>query len=447
MKFENRSFWIRDLETISKYFRKHEVIMKLNIILEFFLLGILIALSGFFSASETALMSLNKIRLKYMVESKIKNADKIEKLLETPDKMLGSILLGNNAVNIAATSVATALAFSFFPDGRKGVAYVTAIMTFLILVFGEITPKSLAVQYTEKISIFVSAPILFLSKLFSPLIYLLTKVTAVIIRFFGGDVNEKKPFITSEELRTIVDVSSQEGILEHDEKEMIYNIFEFGDLRIKDVMVQRMDMLSISLDASYQEVIEMFQAKKFSRLPVYDDTIDNVVGLLYAKDLFFKEVSDGLSVEEFSIADYMREPFYTFEFIKISDFFKQMQGDRNHLAIVLDEYGGVAGLVTMEDVVESIFGEINDEFDEEEEQDIELIKENEYVINGNVRIDELNELLNTNFQSEEFESFGGFIIGILGRLPKTGEIVHYKSYKFIVEKVEKNRINKIRIFI
>lgn len=421
--------------------------MKLNIILEFFLLGILIALSGFFSASETALMSLNKIRLKYMVESKIKNADKIEKLLETPDKMLGSILLGNNAVNIAATSVATALAFSFFPDGRKGVAYVTAIMTFLILVFGEITPKSLAVQYTEKISIFVSAPILFLSKLFSPLIYLLTKVTAVIIRFFGGDVNEKKPFITSEELRTIVDVSSQEGILEHDEKEMIYNIFEFGDLRIKDVMVQRMDMLSISLDASYQEVIEMFQAKKFSRLPVYDDTIDNVVGLLYAKDLFFKEVSDGLSVEEFSIADYMREPFYTFEFIKISDFFKQMQGDRNHLAIVLDEYGGVAGLVTMEDVVESIFGEINDEFDEEEEQDIELIKENEYVINGNVRIDELNELLNTNFQSEEFESFGGFIIGILGRLPKTGEIVHYKSYKFIVEKVEKNRINKIRIFI
>lgn len=415
-------------------------------IFELLLLIVLIALSGFFSASETALMSLNKIRLKHMVESNIKNSNKIEKLLEMPDKMLGSILLGNNAVNIAATSVATALAISIFPEGKRGVAYVTAVMTFLILVFGEITPKSLAVQYTEKISLFVSTPILFLSKAFSPLIYLLTKITALIIKLFGGNINEKKPFITSEELRTIVDVSSKEGILEHDEKEMIYNIFEFGDLRIKDVMVQRMDMLSVSLDANYQEVIELFQSKKFSRLPVYDDTIDNVVGILYAKDLFFKEVSEGLSTDVFSVSEYMREPFYTFEFIKISDFFKQMQGDRNHLAIVLDEYGGVAGLITMEDVVESIFGEINDEFDEIEELNIEVIKENEYVINGNVRLDELNELLNTNFESEEFESFGGFIIGILGRLPKTGEIVHYKSYKFIVEKVEKNRINKIRIF-
>lgn len=415
-------------------------------IFELLLLIVLIALSGFFSASETALMSLNKIRLKHMVESNIKNSNKIEKLLEMPDKMLGSILLGNNAVNIAATSVATALAISIFPEGKRGVAYVTAVMTFLILVFGEITPKSLAVQYTEKISLFVSTPILFLSKAFSPLIYLLTKITALIIKLFGGNINEKKPFITSEELRTIVDVSSKEGILEHDEKEMIYNIFEFGDLRIKDVMVQRMDMLSVSLDANYQEVIELFQSKKFSRLPVYDDTIDNVVGILYAKDLFFKEVSEGFSTDVFSVSEYMREPFYTFEFIKISDFFKQMQGDRNHLAIVLDEYGGVAGLITMEDVVESIFGEINDEFDEIEELNIEVIKENEYVINGNVRLDELNELLNTNFESEEFESFGGFIIGILGRLPKTGEIVHYKSYKFIVEKVEKNRINKIRIF-
>ncbi|MDO4710447.1 MAG: hemolysin family protein [Peptostreptococcaceae bacterium] len=415
--------------------------------MEFILLVALIFLSGFFSASETALMSINKIRLKHMAENNIKNADKIEKLLETPDKMLGSILLGNNAVNIAATSVATALAFSFFPEGRKGVAYVTAIMTFLILLFGEITPKSLAVQYTEKISIFVSSPILFLSKVFSPLIYVLTKITASIIRLFGGNVSEKKPFITSEELRTIVDVSSQEGILEHDEKEMIYNIFEFGDLRIKDVMIQRMDMLSIPLDANYQEVVEMFQSKKFSRLPVYDDTIDNIVGLLYVKDLFFREVSDDFLRDDFSVADYMREPIYTFEFIKISDFFKQMQGDRNHLAIVLDEYGGVAGLVTMEDIVESIFGEINDEFDEIEESDIEFIKENEYVVNGNVRLDELNELLNTGFESEEFESFGGFIIGVLGRLPKSGEMIHYRSYKFIVEKVEKNRINKIRIFI
>ncbi len=416
------------------------------IAIEIIVLVVLILLSGFFSASETALMSLSKIRLKHMVESNVKNANKIEELLDRPDKMLGSILLGNNAVNIAATSVATALVILLFPNGRGGVAFVTAIMTVLILVFGEITPKSLAVEYTEKISLFVARPILFLSKLFSPLIFLLTKITAFIIRLFGGEVNVKKPFITTEELRTLVDVSSQEGILEHDEKEMIYNIFEFSDLRIKDVMVQRMDMLSVPIDATYSEVIEMFNSKKFSRLPVYDDTIDNIVGILYSKDLFFKDVTDGISPEEFSVKDYMREPFNTFEFIKINDFFKQMQGNRNHLAIVLDEYGGVAGLVTMEDIVESIFGEINDEFDEIADSDVEVVKEDEYIVNGNIRLDELNELINTNFESEEFESFGGFIIGLLGRLPKSGEIIHYSSYQFVVENVEKNRINKVRIF-
>lgn len=420
--------------------------MQIETIIELVLLVILILLSGFFSASETALMSLNKIRIKHLVDLEVKNANKIEELLQTPDKMLGSILLGNNAVNIAATSVATAFILSFFPSGRAGVAYVTAVMTIIILVFGEITPKSLAVEYSEKIALFVSTPILLLSKIFAPIIFVLTKLTAWIIRLFGGEVNTKKPFITSEELRTIVDVSSQEGILEHNEKEMIYNIFEFSDLRIKDVMIQRMDMLSVPIDATYEEVIELFSTKKFSRLPVYDDTIDNVVGILYSKDLFFKDVSEGIVAEDFSVKDYMREPFNTFEFIKIKDFFKQMQGNRNHLAIVLDEYGGVAGLVTMEDIVESIFGEINDEFDEVEDMDVEVIKENEYIVNGNIRLDELNELLNTDFESEEFESFGGFIIGLLGRLPKSGEIVNYHSYRFVVENVEKNRINKIRIF-
>ncbi len=410
------------------------------------LLLLLISFSGFFSASETALMSLSKIRLKHMLESKVKNSDKIEALLDSPDKMLGSILLGNNAVNIAATSVATALSISLFPDSAGGVVYVTAIMTFIILVFGEITPKSLAVQYTEKIALFVSTPILILSKLFSPIVYILTKITALIIRLFGGSVNEKKPFITSEELKTIVDVSNKEGLLENDEKEMIYNIFEFGDLRIKDIMIQRMDMLSIPSDASYAEVIEMFKAKKFSRLPVYDDTIDNIIGILYAKDLFFKEVAGELSIDGFNVSEYIREPFYTFEFIKINDFFKQMQGNQNHLAIVLDEYGGVAGLITMEDIVESIFGDIQDEFDEIPDSDVQVIKEDEYIVNGNIRLEELNEMISTHFESEEFESLGGFIIGVLGRLPKSGEIIHYGSYKFIIESVEKNRIIKVRIF-
>lgn len=421
--------------------------MNLNILKEIILLVILIMLSGFFSASETALLSLNKIRLKYMLESNVKNANKIEKLLEKPDTLLSSILLGNNAVNIAATSVATALAISLFPDDiNSGVAYVTIIMTITILLFGEITPKSLAVKYSEKISIFVSTPLTIISKIISPLIFILTKITNLILKIFGVNENFKKPFITHEELKTIVDVSSKEGILETDEKEMIYNIFEFGDLRIRDVMIQRMDILSIPTTATYYEAIELFKQKKFSRLPVYDDTIDNIVGILYSKDLFLMEFDEQFDKDNFIVNDYMREPFTTFEFIKINDFFKQMQGSQSHLAIVLDEYGGVAGLVTMEDIIESIFGEINDEFDEAEELDVQAVKDNEYVLNANIRLDELNEMIGTNFTSEDFESIGGFIIGILGKLPKENEVVEYNSYKFIIETIEKNRISKIRMY-
>lgn len=418
--------------------------MEVNIYMQLILLIILIFVSGFFSASETSLMSLSKIRLRHMVESKVKNADTIEKMLNTPNKMLGAILLGNNAVNTGASAVATVLAISIF--GTSGVGLATISMTVLILIFGEITPKSLAMQYPEKFALLVAPIINFLSVIFSPLLYVLTKLTNRIIKLLGGTPDDKKPFITHEELKTIVDVSSKEGILEKEEKDMIYNIFEFGDLRVGDLMIQRMDVLAISKDASYDEVLEIFNTKKFSRLPVYDDTIDNISGMLYAKDLFFSNISEKDFSLNFKVEDYMRDPLMTFEFIKISDFFKQMKGDRNHIAIVLDEYGGVAGLVTMEDIIESIFGEINDEFDESIESDIEVIKEDEYVVNGNIKLDELNDLIGTTFESEEFESFGGFIIGVLGRLPKNGEIVNYYNYKFIVELVSKNRIIKVRIF-
>ena len=417
--------------------------MEIEIILQIILLIFLVSLSSFFSASETSLMSLNKIKLRHMLESDIKNADKIDALLSNPDKMLGSILLGNNAVNNGATAVATALALSLFPKSSAGVAYVTAFMTFIILIFGEITPKNLAVQYTEKVALFVSPIILFLSKILSPIVYLLTIITNSFIKLLGGDVNSKKPFITPEELKTIVEVSSKEGILENEEKEMIYNIFDFANLRIRDLMVQRTDIVAVPTDATYDEVMELF--KNLSRLPVYDDTIDNIIGILYSKDLFYAN-QDNQIKENFDVTQHVRKPLMTFEFIRINDFFKQMQGHRSHMAIALDEYGGVAGLVTMEDIIESIFGEINDEFDEIEDSDIQMIKENEYVVNGNMRLDELNELLGTNFESDDFESIGGFLIGILGRLPQNDELINYETIRFVIENVEKNRINKIRIF-
>ncbi|EFE28662.2 hypothetical protein HMPREF0389_00579 [Filifactor alocis ATCC 35896] len=405
---------------------------------------ILVALlffSAFFSMSETALMSMSKIRLRHLVENHVKHAKLTQDLLDHPNQLLGTILVGNNLVNIAASAIATSIAIYFW--NNKGVGIATFLMTLLILIFGEITPKNIAIDYTEEIVLFIAPIMSVFVKIFSPVVWILTNFTNGLLHLFGLNKQEKKPLITEEELKTIVEVSSQEGVLESDEKEIIDNIFEYSDMRVKDIMIQRMDIVAVDVSATYEEVVEAFGEKQFSRIPVYEDTIDNIVGVLYAKDLFFIPVE---KIKQFDIKKYMREPFYTYEFIKISDFFRRMQGDRIHIAIVLDEYGGVAGIITMEDIIESILGDINDEYDPQDEEDIVCIKEGEYLVNGSVRLEDLNEEIGTHFESEDFESIGGFILGILGRIPRTGEIINYESIRFVIEKVDKSRIMKIRLF-
>ena len=405
---------------------------------------ILVALlffSAFFSMSETALMSMSKIRLRHLVENHVKHAKLTQDLLDHPNQLLGTILVGNNLVNIAASAIATSIAIYFWDN--KGVGIATFLMTLLILIFGEITPKNIAIDYTEEIVLFIAPIMNVFVKIFSPVVWVLTNFTNGLLHLFGLNKQEKKPLITEEELKTIVEVSSQEGVLESDEKEIIDNIFEYSDMRVKDIMIQRMDIVAVDVSATYEEVVAAFGEKQFSRIPVYEDTIDNIVGVLYAKDLFFIPVE---KIKQFDIKKYMREPFYTYEFIKISDFFRRMQGDRIHIAIVLDEYGGVAGIITMEDIIESILGDINDEYDPQDEEDIVCIKEGEYLVNGSVRLEDLNEEIGTHFESEDFESIGGFILGILGRIPRTGEIINYESIRFVIEKVDKSRIMKIRLF-
>lgn len=405
---------------------------------------ILVALlffSAFFSMSETALMSMSKIRLRHLVENHVKHAKLTQDLLDHPNQLLGTILVGNNLVNIAASAIATSIAIYFW--NNKGVGIATFLMTLLILIFGEITPKNIAIDYTEEIVLFIAPIMNVFVKIFSPIVWVLTNFTNGLLHLFGVNKKEKKPLITEEELKTIVEVSSQEGVLESDEKEIIDNIFEYSDMRVKDIMIQRMDIVAVDVSATYEEVVAAFGEKQFSRIPVYEDTIDNIVGVLYAKDLFFIPVE---KIKQFDIKKYMREPFYTYEFIKISDFFRRMQGDRIHIAIVLDEYGGVAGIITMEDIIESILGDINDEYDPQDEEDIVCIKEGEYLVNGSVRLEDLNEEIGTRFESEDFESIGGFILGILGRIPRTGEIINYESIRFVIEKVDKSRIMKIRLF-
>lgn len=408
---------------------------------ELVVLLILLMISGFFSASETALMSLSKIRIRHLVEENVKGSKLVQKLLDDPSKLLGGILIGNNVVNIGASALATSIAYNMFP-GEFGVAIATGVMTILVLIFGEITPKSLAKQNSEKISLMVARPINIVVTILKPLVWVFSKISTVFIKMLGGDAKRNQPFITQEELKTMMDVSEEEGVLEVEEKKMIFNVFDFGDLQVKDVMVQRVDIIAVDTNTSYEELKEVIKEEQFSRIPVYNENIDDIVGVINVKDLIFVEENN----DDFNIKKYMREPHYTFEFKKITELFNEMKKTRNHMAVVLDEYGGTVGIVTIEDLVEEIVGEIEDEYDDDCDRDIEVIKEDEYVVDGSARLDDLSDLLGVLMESQEFDSIGGFIIGILGRIPEEKEELEFNGLKFIVENMDKNRVKKVRVF-
>ena len=410
-------------------------------ILQIGLLVVLLLGSGFFSASETSLMSLSKIRIRYMEDEGVKGSKLVGSLIEKSSDLLSSILVGNNIVNIAATSVSTSLFISIFGDG--GVAIATAVMTVLVLVFGEITPKTIAANSPEKVAVVVSKPISIIMKITKPIVWVFNLLTGIIFKIMGIDNDGVKPFITEEELKAMVNVSHEEGVLEMEEREIINNVFQFGDMQAKEAMIQRLDMVAIDIEDSYDEIIELFKSEKLSRLPVYQESIDDIVGILNIKDIIF--LSDE-EIENFDIKDYVREAFFTYEFKKITQLLEEMKKEKTQMAIVVDEYGGTAGLLTIEDLVEVIVGDIDDEYDEEEEE-IVKINDNEYLVEGSTKISDVNEQLGINLESEEFDSIGGFIIGYLKRIPEENEIIEVEDVKFKVESIDKNRINKIRIFV
>lgn len=389
--------------------------------------------------SETALMSLSKIRIRHMSEEGVKGAKLVEKLTEDPNRLLGAILIGNNVVNIGASALATTIATKLFNSAGAGIA--TGVMTVLILIFGEITPKAIAKQNSEKVSLRVSKTINIIVKVLKPFIGIFTVISSIFIRVLGGDPKASEPFITEEELRTMVGVSEEEGVLEDVEKEMIFNVFDFADAHVKDVMVQRVDVIAVDIEASYEEVLDVIKSEQFSRIPVYNQTIDDIVGILNVKDLIMAEKDSSA----FKVSNYMREPYYTFEFKKIKELFNEMKKTRNHISVVLDEYGGTVGIVTIEDLIEEVFGDIEDEYDDYEKE-IEVIKEDEFVVDGSARLDDISELIGINMESEEFDSVGGLVIGELGRFPEQNEEVQLNNIRFVVEEVDKNRIKKVRIY-
>lgn len=401
-------------------------------------LAVCLLFSAFFSASETALMSLSKIRIRNMVEEEVVGALRIQKLVESPSKLLGVILVGNNIVNIGASALGTSLAIKHF--GGTGVGIATGVMTILVLIFGEITPKSLSAYNSEKVSLRVATLLSVFVALLSPLTTVFMYITHTIIKLLGGKVSGQQPFITEEELKTMINVGHEEGVLKCEERKMIHNVFEFGESRVTDVMTPRIYMVVVEVHSSYDKIMELFKKQKYSRIPVYEDNMDSIVGILYLKDLVFFDADN----ETFDITKYMREPYFTFEFKLITQLFGEMRDKRIQMAIVLDEYGGTAGVVTMEDLVEEIVGDIHDESDELYNE-IETVKEDEYVVRGAVKIDLVNEMIGVSIESEDFDSIGGFLTGLFGRIPKAGERIEHNNIQFIIESVHKYRIEKIRI--
>ena len=409
--------------------------------IQIILLVILLVGSGFFSASETALMSLSRIKMRHMEEDGVKGAKLVSSLVEDSNRLLTSILIGNNIVNIAATSIATSLFTATL--GAQGVAMATGVMTVLVLIFGEITPKTISANNPEKASLVVSKPIKFFVIILTPVVWVFNIITKVIFKLFGVDDNGVKPFITEEELKTMVNVSHEEGLLEIEEREIINNVFEFGDMQAKEAMVQRLDIVAIDMEDSYDEIIELFKTEKLSRMPVYEETIDDIVGILNIKDVIFLNDEE---IENFDIKKYIRDPFFTYEFKKITQLLEEMKKDKSQMAIVVDEYGGTAGLITIEDLVEVIVGDIEDEYDEEEDE-IQVISSNEFVVEGSTKISDVNEVLGIELESEEFDSIGGYIIGYIKHIPEENEVIEVDNIKFHIELVDKNRIKKIRIIL
>ena len=400
---------------------------------------ILLALSAFFSSAETALTTVNRIHMRTLADADNKKAKMVLKITKDSAKMLSAILIGNNIVNLSASSIATTLAISMF--GSYGAGIATGIITFLILIFGEVSPKTLSTIKADSISLKIAGIINVLMIVLTPVIFLINKLSLGVLFLFGVKASDGNRVMTEEELRTIVDVGQETGVIEDEERAMIHNVFDFGDAEAKEVMIPRIDMTFVHIDADYNEVLEIYKQDMFTRLPVYEESTDNVVGIINMKDLLLIENTDN-----FSIRDIMREPYFTYEHKNTSDLFLEMKKSSISLAIVLDEYGVTAGLITLEDLIEEIVGEIRDEYDTDEIDDITRLSDREYLVLGSANLEDVSDELNLHLESDDYDTIGGYCLEKLDHLPERNEIIITDDDVLLrIEAVDKNRIEKVYI--
>ena len=409
--------------------------------IQFLILILLLCLSAFFSSAETSMTTVNKIRIQSLAEQGDKRAKILLTVIEDSGKLLSTILIGNNIVNISASSLATALTMRLF--GNAAVSISTGILTLLVLIFGEITPKTMASLYSEKMALSYARIIHLLMFLLTPVIFLINKLAKGVLTLLRVDDSVKGNTITEHELRTLVNVGHEEGVIEKEERQMIYNVFDFGDSQAQDVMVPRIDVSFADVNSSYEDLIGLFREEKHTRFPVYEETTDNIIGIVNVKDLLLTDQKD------FTLRKILRDTYFTYEYKKTSELLMEMKENSVSFAVVLDEYGATSGIITLEDLVEEIVGDIHDEYDIEEEDDLtEIIPGKEYLALGSARLDDLDEVLHLNIESDDYDSIGGYIIEQLDRFPEKGESVTTQSgIRLVVDKIERNRIESVHIYL
>ena len=403
-------------------------------VMQLIALIILVLLSAFFSSAETSLSTVNRVRLKTLAEEGNRRAKTALEVLDKYGKMLSAILIGNNIVNLSASALATTLAIHI----HFTVGIATAILTVVILIFGEIVPKNMAMINSEKMALLYASMISGLMKLLTPLIFVIDSLAKGIMKLFRVDA-DKKTAMTENELRTYVEVGHEDGVIESEEREMIYNVFDFGDAVAKDVMIPRIDMVTVDKEATYEEVMEVFKDCMYTRIPVFEEDKDNIIGLINIKDFILVE-----DKAKFKISDILRQAYYTYEFKKTADLLVEMRQKCFNVAFVLNEYGGTAGMITLEDLLEEIVGEIRDEYDSDEEQLIQKMQDRTYLVEGSMKLSDINDELGTDLQSEDYDSIGGLIIEHLDRVPEDGaQIVTDQGIRLQVQGVSQNRILKV----